>query len=429
MVTDSPIVSEQGELIGVVGVSVDISERKRAEEERAKLHESERAARAEAEKANHLKDEFLATLSHELRNPLNVILGYAEVLLRSEEARSSQFVRRTAEILKRNALAQSRLVRDLLDLSRLHIGKLSLNREVVSLMTILNNAVETVSDDAAAKQIEIRIRFDTPEEVIFVDADPLRLEQVFWNLLNNAVKFTPAGGSVTIRVSSGAGRVTLTVEDTGPGIEPEFLPHVFEMFRQADASSSRPHSGMGIGLALVRQLIGLHGGTVAVESVMGQGAKFTIELLATRETEKSLGFAPQMEAGALSQMRILVVDDSLDTVDMLRRLFEMDGALVTTARGGTEALEIAVEKHFDVVLSDISMPGMDGFEFVRRLRQIAKQRDVPVIALTGFGRAEDVDRAKAEGFLSHVTKPIEVNSLIDIMRKLPVKNDQAAAGQ
>jgi CheY-like chemotaxis protein len=200
------------------------------------------------------------------------------------------------------------------------------------------------------------------------------------------------------------------------------------MFRQADASSSRPHSGMGIGLALVRQLIGLHGGTVAVESVMGQGAKFTIELLATRETEESLGLAPQIEAGALSQMRILVVDDSSDTVDMLRRLFEMDGALVTTARGGPEALELAVEKDFDVVLSDISMPGMDGFEFVRRLRQIAKHRDVPVIALTGFGRAEDIDRAKAEGFLSHVTKPIEVNSLIDIMRKLPVKNDQAAAG-
>jgi len=427
MVTDSPIASEQGELIGVVGVSVDISERKRAEEERAKLHESEREARAEAERANRLKDEFLATLSHELRNPLNVILGYAEVLLRSEEARSSQFVRRAAEILKRNALAQSRLVRDLLDLSRLHIGKLSLNREIVSLMTILNNAVETVSADAAAKQIEIR--FDTPEEVIFVDADPLRLEQVFWNLLNNAVKFTPAGGSITIRLSNGTGRVRLVVEDNGPGIEPEFLPHVFEMFRQADASSSRPQGGMGIGLALVRELVSLHGGTVAVESVIGRGAKFTIELLATRETEKSLGFAPQREAGALSQMRILVVDDSSDTVDMLRGLFEMDGALVTTARGGTEALEIAVEKDFDVVLSDISMPGMDGFEFVRQLRQIARQRDVPVIALTGFGRAEDVDRARAEGFLSHVTKPIEANSLIEIMRKLRVKNGQAAAGQ
>jgi two-component system CheB/CheR fusion protein len=230
MVTDSPIFSEEGKLIGIVGVSVDISARKSAEEERAKLHQSERAARAEAERANRLKDEFLATLSHELRNPLNVILGYAEVLLRSDEARSSEFVRRAAEILKRNALAQSRLVRDLLDLSRLHIGKLSLNREVVSLLTIINNAVETVRGDAAEKQIEITI--DPAEEVIFVDADPLRLEQVIWNLLNNAVKFTPDGGRIMIRLAGDRGRAILIVEDTGPGIEPEFLPHVFEMFRQ-----------------------------------------------------------------------------------------------------------------------------------------------------------------------------------------------------
>jgi PAS domain S-box-containing protein len=471
MVTGSPIVSEQGELVGVVGVSIDISERKRAELERAKLHESERAARAEAEKANRLKDEFLATLSHELRNPLNVILGYAEVLLRSDESRSSEFVRRAAEILKRNALAQSRLVRDLLDLSRLHIGKLSLNREAVSLMTIINNAVETVRDDAASKQIEIMV--DAAEELIFVDADPLRLEQIIWNLLNNAVKFTPAGGRVMIRLADENARATLIVEDTGPGIEPEFLPHVFEMFRQADASSRRPHSGLGIGLALVQQLVGLHGGTVAVTSSLGQGAKFTVELPTAGETERPLGFSSPPPAGALSQMRILVVDDSADTVDMLHRLLEMEGALVASARSATEALEIAREKEFDVVLSDISMPGMDGFEFVRRLREMAKSedvplgdeavpvvtagdgfaaeapvegmavagasvgevsvrkegtlKDVPVIALTGFGRAEDIERAAAEGFLSHVTKPIDVNSLIETLRKLPVRDCQAAA--
>ena len=457
MITASPIFNERGKLVGVVGVSVDISARKSAEEERAKLLESERAARAEAERANRLKDEFLATLSHELRNPLNVILGYAEVLLRSDEARSSEFVRRAAEILKRNALAQSRLVRDLLDLSRLHIGKLSLNREVVSLLTIINNAVETVSGDAAAKQIEITL--DAAEEVIFVDADPLRLEQVIWNLLNNAVKFTPDGGRIMIRLAGERGRVTLIVEDNGPGIEPEFLPHVFEMFRQADASSSRPHSGMGIGLALVRQLIGLHGGTVAVASVLGQGAKFSIELPASRETESSLGYSP-LAAGALRQMRILVVDDSSDTLDMLLRLLEMDGAIVTTARSGAEALEIAEEKDFDVVLSDISMPGMDGFEFVRRFRELTRSRavplgdvpagltvrdvdvkdasgelivkdvtfnDVPIIALTGLGRAEDVERAAAEGFLSHVIKPIDVNSLIETLRKLPGSNSQAAS--
>src|SRR6185295_9598592 len=217
-----------------------------------------------------------------------------------------------------------RLVRDLLDLSRLHIGKLSLNCEVVSLMTILDNAVETVSGDAALKQILIRI--EAPDDVIFVNADPLRLEQVIWNLLNNAVKFTPAGGAVTIRLASDGGRATLVVEDTGPGVEPEFLPHVFEMFRQADATSSRPHGGMGIGLALVKQLIGLHGGTVAAASREGRGAEFTIELPATRERAGPLGYVPPLEAGVLSHLRILIVDDSADTVDMLQRLFEMDGA-------------------------------------------------------------------------------------------------------
>ena len=424
MVTDSPILGKDGELIGIVGVSVDISERKQAEAERERLHVSERVARAEAEKANRLKDEFLATLSHELRNPLNVILGYAEVLLRSDEARKSEFVRRAAEILKRNALAQSRLVRDLLDLSRLHIGKLSLNREVVSLNTIIDNAVETVSGDAASKQIEIRV--DTPADIVFVDADPLRLEQVIWNLLNNAVKFTPSGGKVAIRLRGGEGLLMLTVEDTGPGIEAEFMPHVFEMFRQADASSSRHHSGMGIGLALVKQLIELHGGKVAVDSTLGQGAKFTIELPTTRESEATSDYSPAHQEGLLSQMRILVVDDSADTIDMLRKLFEMDGAVVTTAASGMEALEMAREETFDAVLSDISMPGMDGFEFVRRLRELPAQADVPVLALTGFGRAEDVERAQAEGFLSHVTKPIDVNVLVETLSKLP-KNDHHAS--
>ena len=423
MVTDSPILNERQQLVGIVGVSVDITERRQAEAERERLHQSERAARAEAEKANRLKDEFLATLSHELRNPLNVILGYSEVLLRSDEARSSQLVQRAAEVLKRNAMAQSRLVRDLLDLSRLHIGKLSLNREIVSLLTILNNAVETVSDDAAAKGI--KIKFDTPEALIFVEGDPLRLEQVVWNLLNNAVKFTPPEGTVNIRVSGGKDSAVLSVEDNGPGIEPEFLPHVFEMFRQADASSIRSHGGMGIGLALVRQLIELHGGTVAVKSTLGHGSKFVVELPVTGESEDSLGLIPKPESELLAQMRVLVVDDSADTVDMLARLFELEGALIKTAGGGVEALEIARDNEFDVVLSDISMPEMDGFEFARRLREIDHQKEVPMIAVTGFGRAEDVTRAKAEGFFSHVTKPIDVTNLVEILRALPVKSRKA----
>ncbi|MEA2203307.1 MAG: hypothetical protein QOE77_83 [Blastocatellia bacterium] len=452
MITDSPIFNESGALTGIVGVSVDISERKLAETERERLHESERSARAEAEKANRLKDEFLATLSHELRNPLNVILGYAEVLLRSDEARSSEFVKHTAEILKRNALAQSQLVRDLLDLSRLRMRKLALKRDTVSFLTIISNALETVKAEAAAREIELLV--DAPAETIFVDADRLRLEQVVWNLLNNAVKFTPPGGKVTIRMREEHGRAVLIVADTGPGIEQEFLPHLFEMFRQADASSSRPHGGMGIGLALVQQLIDLHGGSVSVDSTPGNGAKFTIELPASRETEEppDTSSAP---AGELSQMRILVVDDSADTVEMLRALLEMDGAVVATARNGPDALELARTHDFDVVLSDISMPGMDGFEFIRHLRAITKVGDaasaaaagvaggrqgstgeenvntdskgaspynVPVIALTGFGRAEDLERAAAEGFFSHVTKPIDIEVLMETLRQLPARN-------
>jgi PAS domain S-box-containing protein len=420
-VTDSPIFGEAGELIGIVGVSIDITDLKRAEEERVRLLERERQARNEAEEANSLKDEFLATLSHELRNPLNVILGYAEVLLRSEEAKGSPFLKKSAEILKRNALAQSQLVRDLLDLSRLHMGKLSLNREAVSLLTTTGNAVETVQAEAAAKKVELKVV--APEEVLFVDADPLRIEQVVWNLLHNAVKFTPPGGTVTVRLSSEANQGVVSVEDTGEGIARDFIPHVFEMFRQADATSIRRHGGLGIGLALVHQLVQLHNGTVAVSSEgPGQGAQFTIKLPLSRETKQSLPEVKQTVDGALSQMRILVVDDSVDSVEMLRRLFEMAGAIVNTARSGAEAIRIVRNEHFDVILSDISMPGMDGFELLRTLRELLGVRDTPVLALTGFGRAEDVARAKAEGFFTHVTKPIDLGQLVETLQKLRVKN-------
>jgi PAS domain S-box-containing protein len=420
-VTDSPIFGEDGELIGIVGVSIDISERKAAEEERARLLALERQARGEAEEANRLKDEFLATLSHELRNPLNVILGYAEVLLRSEEAKGSAFVKRAAEILKRNALAQSQLVRDLLDLSRLHMGKLSLNREAVSLMTTIGNAVETVQAEATAKEVELKVV--APEEVLFVDADPLRIEQVVWNLLNNAVKFTPPGGTVTVRLSREENQGVVRVEDTGEGIDEAFIPHVFEMFRQADATNSRRHSGLGIGLALVEQLVRLHDGDVAATSGgRGRGAQFTIKLPLTDESKQSLTNVKEIDAGALSEMRILVVDDSIDTVEMLRRLFEMDGATVNTARSGSEALEVVRNENFDVILSDISMPGMDGFELLRMLRETPGVRDTPVLALTGFGRPEDVARAKAEGFFSHVTKPIDLGELVETLQELRVKN-------
>jgi two-component system CheB/CheR fusion protein len=253
-----------------------------------------------------------------------------------------------------------------------------------------------------------------------VDGDALRVEQVIWNLLNNAVKFTGPHGHVRISTRTTGDEAEVTITDTGQGIDPKFLPHIWEMFRQADASSSRRHGGMGIGLALVSQLVELHGGSVGVKSEgVGKGAEFTFRLPLAKQLPLQSDASIATESGSLNHLRMLVVDDSEDTVEMLRRLLEMDGAIVQTAGSGADALEIARANEFDVIFSDISMPGMDGFEFIKRLRSLPERQHVPVLALTGFGRAEDVERAKQEGFFSHVTKPINVEELIDIVRRLP----------
>jgi len=401
------------------------------ERNRASLEESEeklrlmltreQGLRQAADEANRLKDEFLATMSHELRNPLNVILGYSELLLRTEEIKASPHLLRLSEALRRNAVAQSYLIRDLLELSRLRSGKLTLNSETVSLITAINNAVETVRADAEAKDIAIDIR--APAEPLFVNGDLLRLEQIVWNLLTNAVKFTPDGGKVTVRLERENNQAILIVEDTGQGIEASFLPNVFEMFRQGDARASREHTGMGIGLALVQQLVKLHGGSVVAYSAgLGRGTRFTVSLPEKTEKTKRIALAPAPAGETLDELEVLAVDDDEDTTALLRYLLEMSGAKVTTANSGSEALELAREAQFDVVLSDISMPSMDGFEFVRRLRALPGKEDIRVVALTGFGRKEDVEQAENEGFVAHLTKPFDVEALLSFLSRLSAED-------
>ncbi len=387
--------------------------RKSGEQLRSLLSQ-ERKLRRVADEANRLKDEFLATLSHELRNPLNVILGYSELLLRMDEVKASSRLLPMSEALRRNALAQSYLIRDLLELSRLRSGKLSLNLETVSILTALNNALETVRADAQAKEISIAVV--APEEPLFVTGDLLRLEQVVWNLLSNAVKFTPQRGRIGVRLSREGDEVVVVIEDNGQGIDPAFLPNVFEMFRQGDARASREHTGLGIGLALVQQLVKLHKGSVTAHSEgVGTGATFTVRLPVKTPPWMETAGKSTLAHNDLNGLTVLAVDDDEDTTSLLRTLLEMSGGEVLTANSGGEALELAKDADFDIVVSDISMPGMDGFEFVRRLRSVPGKENVRVVALTGFGRQEDIEQARSEGFIGHLTKPLDVEALLKFL--------------
>lgn len=418
--------SAEGEPERLGGVCMDITDRRRAEAESAELLEREHQLRQAAEEANRVKDEFLATLSHELRNPLNAILGYSELLLRRCEAEAFRELRPIGEALKRNSLIQSNLIQDLLDLSRLRSGKVELKVEPFDVVGATNNAVQTVRAQATAKDITIDI--EAPADGLFARGDVMRFEQVAWNLLNNAVKFTPPGGRITIRLRLEEPDAVFVVEDTGQGIEPGFLPHIFEMFRQADPSTTRAHTGMGIGLALVRQLVELQGGSVSAASAgRGRGARFSVRLRASLDEKPVVMAIPRAVQRSLDGMRVLVVDDSEDTADMLRRFLESDGAIVATANGGPQALALAREAPWSVILSDISMPEMDGFEFLKRLRVQPGGDTVPVLALTGYGQQKDIERAHAVGFLSHMTKPVDLDKLLQLLRDIRASEDSRRA--
>ena len=439
-----PLISSTGNLLGMISThfaephrateqelrlmdllarqTADYLERKRVEEEREQLLSREHELRQTAEEANRLKDEFLAIMSHELRNPLNVILGYAELLLRMDEINKSGNLRRMADAVKRNAVAQSKLIRDLLDLSRLRSGKLELNLETVSPVKSIENAIETVYADAAGKDISIEVF--APDDLLFVQADPVRLQQIIWNLLNNSVKFTPNGGRVVVRLEEDGNNIVLKVSDNGQGIDSSFLPHIFEIFRQADSGTNRVQAGMGIGLAVVQQLVELHGGAVTAHSEgRGKGATFTIRLPRSVQAKSTPAPFCDLSGNTLQGMTVLVVDDSEDTTEMVRHLLEISGAVVSAATSGFDALRLAREKEFDVVLSDISMPEMDGFEFLSKLRQLPGKEDLPAVALTGFGRPEDVQRAVREGFFAHLTKPFDIQTLASLLKKIPRRNN------
>jgi two-component system CheB/CheR fusion protein len=290
--------------------------------------------------------------------------------------------------------------------------------------------VETVRADASTKSIDIRLKVS--DQLLLVEGDRLRLQQIAWNLLNNAVKFTPAGGSIEIALSNENDRAVFVVKDTGQGIDASFLPHVFEMFRQADGSNRRRHGGLGIGLALVHQLVQLHGGQIRAESDgPNKGARFTVSLPLLGETAR-LGTPVVASSGTVdlnvfAQTNFLIVDDSEDTIAMLEELLKVAGANVMTATNGADALRLAAENEFDVILSDISMPEMDGFEFLQRLRMIDGRQDVPVVAITGFGRSADIARARAAGFYSHLTKPLNLQVLTDVLQQIAKERDGLSA--
>lgn len=383
----------------------------------ARLYESERQARAEAERNSQLKDEFLSTLSHELRTPLTAILGWAQVLRRG--SRDQDDLNRGLQTIERNARAQAQLIEDLLDMSAIASGKVRLEMQPLSPAALAAAAIESVRPAAEAKQI--RIEKDFARAPGMVSGDAHRLQQVLWNLLSNALKFTPTGGTVRVGVRRDGEQVAISVQDSGIGIAPGFVGHVFERFRQADATTTREHGGLGLGLAIVKHLVEQHGGNVSAASEgEGRGACFTLRLPRNRglagEAPPALPASADSHAAAqdLSGLRVLVVDDEDDARELIKRILADCNAEVLTAATATEALNLLQQARPDLMVSDLGMPEIDGYGLLDRIRALGPARggNLPAIALTAFARSEDRIKALSSGFLAHISKPVEPNELI-----------------
>lgn len=411
---------DEGAVIGGVAVARDVTERKHADEERARLLESERRLRAAAEEANRFKDEFLATASHELRTPLTSIVGWAR-MLRSGNL-DEETAARALESIERNANVQTKLIEDLLDSSRIISGKLVLDVQPLQLESVISDAVNTVRPAAQAKNISLEVSIDATVDSVPGDAN--RLQQVIWNLLANAVKFTPRDGRVTVALQRVDAQIEISVSDTGEGIASEFLPYVFDRFRQADGKTTKKHGGLGLGLAIVRHLVELHGGTVRAHSDgFGRGASFILSLPLSGNHVLSASHAtPQVKKENvtttnlrmeclpnLAGLRVLVIDNDRDTLEMLGATLSQCAAEVLTVTSVADALLELKRSKPDVLVSDIGMPGQDGYELIKSVREMEEQsaRVIPALALTAYAKAEDRVRALAAGYQVHLAKPIE----------------------
>lgn len=412
LATKTPYRNEAGEVVGLIGISNDITERVQFERERERLLLQEQTAREAAEQANRLKDEFLAVLSHELRTPLNPILGWIKLLQggRLDAARTAEAL----NTIERNAKLQVQLIDDLLDISRIVRGKLILDRQPTDVALLIQAAAETIRLTIEAKHITLELKLDQSD--CFVWGDAGRLQQVFWNLLSNAVKFTPEGGRVTIHLSQIQSQAQVQITDTGIGIRPGFLPHLFEHFRQEDGSITRKFGGLGLGLSIARQITELHGGTISAESQgENQGATFTVRLPLLKQVPEaplSVAMTPPAVGSSLSGIRVLVIDDDPDARQLLTFLLETNGAIVTAVDSAPKALILIGQAQPDILLSDIGMPEMTGYELIRAVR--AAKIAIPAIALTAYAGDSDRQQALEAGFQQHITKPIDPRSVVAI---------------
>ena len=411
--TVSPVINEEGKVVGASKIARDVSERRQAEIENDQLYRS-------LVEANRLKDEFLATLSHELRTPLNTILGYTRMLRSGLLPADKQ--PRALEAVERNAESLTQIVEDVLDVSRIVAGKMRLTIQSVDAADVVRRAVESVQFSASVKGIKIETEFSPG--LGRVAGDPERLQQIVWNLLTNAVKFTDRGGRIHVSVERRQRKVLLVVSDNGAGIAPEFVPHLFERFRQADAGTARVHGGLGLGLAIARQLAELHGGTIeAASEGLGSGATFTVTLPAMAAKLGGLDAdvgrfegsqEPPPVAASLDGLRILAVDDDADALTMIRDILETSGATVLSASSAEGALKILDTEHPDVLVADLGMPRIDGFELIARIRRTphGSASQLPAVALTAYARSEDKARALRAGYQTHMSKPINPAELV-----------------